>query len=82
MLKLRKRYPICYPNIIIDGKERTEDAMEKDMKKQIAEASRELLFEDQVKKLTVKAIVDKCKITILRISRIYLNGYWIRHPLS
>ena len=37
--------------------------MEKDMKKQIAEASRELLFEDQVKKLTVKAIVDKCKIT-------------------
>lgn len=63
MLKLRKRYPICYPNIIIDGKERTEDAMEKDMKKQIAEASRELLFEDQVKKLTVKAIVDKCKIT-------------------
>ena len=60
---MRKRYPICYPNIIIDGKERTEDAMEKDMKKQIAEASRELLFEDQVKKLTVKAIVDKCKIT-------------------
>ena len=49
MLKLRKRYPICYPNIIIDGKERTEDAMEKDMKKQIAEASRELLFEDQLK---------------------------------
>ena len=48
---------------LIDGKERTEDAMEKDMKKQIAEASRELLFEDQVKKLTVKAIVDKCKIT-------------------
>lgn len=51
MLKLRKRYPICYPNIIIDGKERTEDAMEKDMKKQIAEASRELLFEDQVSML-------------------------------
>ena len=84
---MRKRYPICYPNIIIDGKERTEDVMEKDMKKQIAEASRELLFEDQVKKLTVKAIVnaisqDRRSTIILRISRIYLNGYWIRHPLS
>ena len=33
------------------------------MKEQIAKAARELLFEDQVKKLTVKAIVDKCKIT-------------------
>ena len=69
MLKLRKRYPICYPNIIIDGKERTEDVMEKDMKKQIAEASRELLFEDQVKKLTVKAIVDKCTDHLIKCSK-------------
>ena len=37
--------------------------MEKDMKNIIAEAAKTLLFEEQVKKLTVKAIVDKCKIT-------------------